>query len=253
MSINCLQNKMNSKQSIIKNSSSSYKYYNNIEEINNQNEDDETPIFSSILSNNILLLKKLLLSGANPNIPNNLGQTPLHLCVNNNKYNEFLLLLKYNADCNIQNNRGDTPLHTAVKTKEKKFIKALLYNNANPNIQNLLYGKTPTHLVIINKFDEEILKLFKEYKADIFSIRDKFKKTPFDYAKDINDDKYISLINKIFGYDNHTNINVNKKINFENNDCLYLNNTEKNKYSLNLDKFNELNDFQNINNNNNTD
>ena len=250
MSINSLQNKMNFKQSIIQNSSSSYKYYNNIEEINNQNEDGETPIFSSILSNNILLLKKLLLSGANPNIPNNLGQTPLHLCVNNNKYNEFLLLLKYNADCNIQNNRGDTPLHTAVKTKEKKFIKALLYNNANPNIQNLLYGKTPTHLVIINKFDEEILKLFKEYKADIFSIRDKFKKTPFDYAKDINDDKYISLINKIFGYDNHTNINVNKKINFENNDCLYLNNTEKNKYSFNLDKFNELNEFPSINNNN---
>ena len=253
MSLNSLQNKSNSKQSMIQNSSSSYKYYNNIDEINNQNEDGETPIFSSILSNNILLLKKLLLSGANPNIPNSLGQTPLHLCVNNNKYNEFLLLLKYNADCNIQNNRGDTPLHTAVKTKEKKFIKALLYNNANPNIQNLLYGKTPTHLVIINKFDEEILKLFKEYKADIFSIRDKFKKTPFDYAKDINDDQYISLINKIFGYDNHTNMNVNKKINFENNNYLYLNNTEKNKYSLNLDKFNELNDFQNINNNNNTD
>jgi len=253
MSISSLQNKSNSKQSIIQNSSSSYKYYNNIEEINNQNEDGETPIFSSILSNNILLLKKLLLSGANPNIPNNLGQTPLHLCVSNNKYNEFLLLLKYNADCNIQNNRGDTPLHTAVKTKEKKFIKALLYNNANPNIQNLLYGKTPTHLVIINKFDEEILKLFKEYKADIFSIRDKFKKTPFDYAKDINDDKYISLINKIFGYDNHTNININKKIDFENSDCLYLNNTEKNKYSFNLDKFNELKEFPNINNNNNTD
>ena len=250
MSLNSLQNISDSKQNLFQNSSSSYKYYQNIDEIDIQNEDGETPIFSSILSNNILLLKKLLLSGANPNIPNNLGQTPLHLCVSNNKYNEFLLLLKYNADCNIQNNRGDTPLHTAVKIKEKKFIKALLYNNANPNIQNLLYGKTPTHLVIINKFDEEILKLFKEYKADIFSIRDKFKKTPFDYAKDINDDKYISLINKIFGYDNHTNMNVNKKINYEYNNYLYLNNTEKNKYSFDIDKFNELKDFSNINNNN---
>ena len=252
MSISSLQNISNLKQNTISNSSPSYKYFNNIDEINVQNEDGETPIFSSILSNNILLLKNLLILGANPNIPNNLGQTPLHLCVNNNKYNEFLLLLKYNADCNFQNNRGDTPLHTAVKTKEKKFIKALLYNNANPNIQNLLYGKTPTHLVIINKFDEEILKLFKEYKADIFSIRDKFKKTPFDYAKDINDEKYISLINKIFGYDNHTNMNINKKLNFENNNYLYLNNTEKNKYCFNLDKFNELKDFS-IGNNYNTD
>ena len=182
------------KNNIISYSSEVYQFFKNINEINNQNEKGEAPIYSCILSNDIKSLKKLLLLGSNPNIQNISGETPLYLCVTNNSYDAFLLLLKNNADCNIQNKNGDTPLHAAIQKKENKYIKYLLKSGSNPNCQNLLDGKTPTHLAMENKLDEDILKLFKENNADIFSIKDKYNKTAFDYAKDINDEEYINIM-----------------------------------------------------------
>ena len=48
-------------------------------EINAQNENGWTPIYRSIIANNLEALYELLKIGANPNIPNNLGETPLYL------------------------------------------------------------------------------------------------------------------------------------------------------------------------------
>ena len=180
-------------------------FCNNISEINNQNENGYTPVYLSVLSNNIQALKELISLNADINIPNNLNETPLFLSVNKNNFDAFLILMKYNADCNIQNIKGDTPLHIAIQNKEKKFIEMLLKNNSNPNIPNFTQGQTPTHLAIINKSDEEILKLFKKYKGNIFHIKDKLNKTPFDYAKEINDENYLNQILKIFGYNHKTN------------------------------------------------
>ena len=226
------------KNNIISYSSEVYQFCKNINEINNQNEKGEAPIYSCILSNDIKSLKKLLLLGSNPNIQNISGETPLYLCVTNNSYDAFLLLLKNNADCNIQNKNGDTPLHAAIQKKENKYIKYLLKSGSNPNCQNLLDGKTPTHLAMENKLDEDILKLFKENNADIFSIKDKYNKTAFDYAKDINDEEYINLVIKIFGYNVHTvannknnNTNMNTNIN-----TIFMSNTEENKCNINFNE-----------------
>ena len=253
---NCINN--NNKNILFQNSKA-INFCKNIEEINNKNEKGYTPIYLSILSNNIFSLKDLLLLGANPNIPNNLGETPLNLSVIELNFDAFLLLLKYNANCNLANESGDTPLHIAVQKKEKKFIQALLKNNANPNIKNLTNGQTPTHLTIINKLDEEILQLFKIYQADIFNIKDNYNKSAFDYAKDNNDEDYINLLFKIFGYNNKTNKDIyiqsfnekNKKEKMEKyyNSNIIMNNTDKNNKNLNLENFQrtQVKEFSNNN------
>ena len=234
-----------------------FNFCNNLSEINNQNENGYTPIYLAILYNNIQALKELLALDANPNIPNNLNETPLFLSVNISNYEAFLILMKYNSDCNIQNIKGDTPLHVAIQKKEKKFIEMLLLNNANPNMQNFTQGQTPTHLAIINKLDEDILKLFKKYKANIFHIKDKLKKTPFDYAKEINDENYLNLVLKIFGYNFFTNNGLDEVNNNSNEEYKKLQknneNTALNKCNYNINSFQdkEIKEFSHSNTNSN--
>ena len=175
-----------------------YLFISNKSEINEKNENGWTPIYRSIASNNLEALYELLQEGADPNIPNNLGETPLYLSVDNNNYDALMILLQYKAKCNIAKNNGNTPLHIATKKNKKTFIYALLRNNANPNITNKLYSQTAMHLAIINKIDENLLNEFKNCGGNIYGIKDKYDKTPFDYAKDF-DESYKKILIKIFG------------------------------------------------------
>ena len=173
-------------------------------EINTQNENGWTPIYRSIAANNLEALYELLKLGADPNIPNNLGETPLYLSVDTDNYDALIILLQYKADCNLAKKNGNTPLHIATKRNKTQFMSALLRNNSNPNIINKLYSQTATHLAIINKVDESTLVEFNICKADIYNIKDKYDKTPFDYAKDVGDQNYINLLIRIFGNNNST-------------------------------------------------
>ena len=178
-------------------------------EINTQNENGWTPIYRSIVANNLEALYELLKLGADPNIPNDLGETPLYLSVDLNNYDALIILLQYKANCNIAKKNGNTPLHLATKRNKTSFMSALLRNYSNPNIINKLYSQTATHLAIINKVDEITLEEFNKANADIYHIKDKYDKTPFDYAKDVGDQNYINLLKKIF-VKNSNNNNVQK-------------------------------------------
>ena len=237
-----ISNDINTKKYLISKSSQIFNFCNDLSEINNQNENGYTPIYLSILSNNIQALKELLSLDADVNIPNNLNETPLYLSVNKNNFDAFLILMKYKADCNIQNIKGDTPLHIAIQKKEKKYIEILLTNNSNPNIQNFTLGQTATHLAILNKLDEDLLRLFKKYKANIFHVKDKLNKTPFDYAKEFNDENYLNLLLKIFGYNHFTNNGLDEVNNTSVEEYKY---SPKNKEKTALNKCNyNINSFK---------
>ena len=187
----------------LKTPSAGLKFCKSISEINSQNENGWTPIYQSILSNDLEALYDLLKLGANPDIPNNIGETPLYLAVDTNNYDSLIILLQYNANCNLSKNNGNTPLHLATKKNLTSFMSALLRNNADPNIVNKLYSQTPMHLAVINKVDENALIEFNISKADIYNIKDKYGKSPFDYATNSGDQNYINLLKKIFGDDNN--------------------------------------------------
>ena len=202
-----------SDESKINTSSPVYVFCKSKSEINSQNENGWTPIYRSIIANNLEALYELLKLGANPNIPNNLGETPLYLSVDIDNYDALIILLQYKAECNLAKKNGNTPLYLATKKNKTSFISALLRNGANPNIVNKLYSQTPMHLAIINKMDEIVLNEFNNNKADIYNIKDKYDKTPFDYAKDAGDQTYLNLLKKIFAdnlnYSNNNNLKKN--------------------------------------------
>ena len=192
-------------------------------EINKKNENGYTPIYCSIISNNLESLNELLKLGADPNIPNLLNETPLYKSIEMENYDALIILLQYNTNCNICKKNGNSPLHLATEKKKINFISALLRHGANPNLQNILFNQTPLHIAIINKCNQDILKIFFRFKADCFFIKDKFDKTPFDYAQ--NKD-YQKLIENIFKKCNSVNENYDKEI-FNNNTPKNFNDTIK--------------------------
>ena len=239
------QNIENKNENEISELSPAYAFCKSLNELNNKNESGWTPIYKSIMANNKLALEELLKLGADPNIPNNLGETPLYLCIESENYDLFKLLLDNNADPNIQKRNGDTPLHLLIKKKlDNKFINEILKKNTNPNIPNKLYDQTATHLAIKNKLSEEILINFWKNNADIYNKKDKYDKTPFDYAKELNDEKYIEIIIKIFGNINEPKIYI---LNTEKDEDNNINNLRIEK-KLNFDKHTISSDNQNNDN-----
>ena len=236
------QNIENKNENEISELSPAYAFCKSLNELNNKNESGWTPIYKSIMANNKLALEELLKLGADPNIPNNLGETPLYLCIESENYDLFKLLLDNNADPNIQKRNGDTPLHLLIKKKlDNKYINEILKKNTNPNIPNKLYDQTATHLALKNKLSEEILINFWKNNADIYNKKDKYDKTPFDYAKELNDEKYIEIIIKIFGNINEPKIYI---LNTEKDEDNNINNLRIEK-KLNFDKHTISSDNQN--------
>ena len=206
-------------------------------EINNQNENGWTPIYRCVLSNNLEALGELLKLGANPNIPNNMNETPLYQSVDMENYDALIILLKYNADCNISKKNGNTPLHLASQKLNFNFISALLRYGANPNLQNKLYNQTPVHIAISQKCEKEIVEIFFKYKGEIYDIKDKYDKTPFDYAIE-NGDEYKKMVEKI--YNNNENNDIKNECNDDNlineNKENIINDYEKNSFKIQIEK-----------------
>ena len=167
----------------------------NLEENNN----NFFPIHNAIISDNLEQLENLLKIGENPDILNKSGETPLYLSVDIENYDAMIILLEFGADSNIQKEDGNTPLHLATEKKLDIYISSLLSHGANPNILNKNF-QSPLHIGIIKQVNDYILNKFKENNGDIYNIKDKFNKTPFDYSKD--DEEYKNLIISIFEQNN---------------------------------------------------
>ena len=194
-----------------------------IEQNNNIDNNDKkiSQIHEAIISDNLEKLANLLKLGENPDIIDKSGETPLYLSVDIENYDAMVILLEFGADCNIQKeDDGNTPLHLATEKKNDIYITNLLSHGANPNIINKINLQTPMHICVINRINEYILIKFKENKGDVYNIKDKFNKTPFDYS--FNDEKYKNLLISIFGKNefelNNNNQNDIKKNYCENNE-----------------------------------
>ena len=237
-----------------KNIFNKYKKFESISSFNEKSDDINSyqRIQAAIISNDLNQLIQELKNGINPNCQNNAGETPLFLCLNLDNCEAFIILLNYNANCNIQRNDGNSVLHLAIKEGKINFVNILLGNKANPNLVNNIDNQTPFHLAIINKVDEDILLKLKENGANR-NIKDKFNKTPFDYAIEIKDNNYILLFNKIF---DQKDIILIKKEALEKSKDKFIMNPNKFKYLpkhsnkrkiIIKDNNNENIDFSNIN------
>lgn len=124
--------------------------------------------------------------GADPNIPNTLGQVPLHSASESGQYLIAELLLQHKADPDFQSINGDSALHYASGKGDFSIVKLLLEYNAQPNlvnsVRNIQLGRTPLHLAVQGS-SIDCVKLLREYGADL-EIADNKQKRPQDLAMD---------------------------------------------------------------------
>jgi ankyrin repeat protein len=104
----------------------------------------------------------LLENQANPNVPDDRGNTPLFYAEG---YSNILLttsLLQHKANPDIQNRDGKTVLHRSVMSENKELVQLLLEHPANPNVPDD-QGNTPIFYTI----NAKIFTLLLEHNADI--------------------------------------------------------------------------------------
>jgi ankyrin repeat protein len=96
-----------------------------------------TPLHVAVINQNSAMVRILLKAGANPNIPNMLGNSPLYDAIG--KSDEIVdLLLRAGADPNVQ---MGVLLYSVIVEGNLAQVKMLLNNGANLNIEHVL-GKT---------------------------------------------------------------------------------------------------------------
>jgi Ankyrin repeats (3 copies) len=144
-------------------------------------------LYRAVICDQFEVSKTLLEEGADPNIPNSLGQIPLHSAAESSQYAIAELLLDYKSNPNCQSSTGDTPLHIAVTKIDHTMAQLLLDNNAFPDIANTVnskqLGKTTLHLAVETS-NLEMVKLVMDYGADT-EIYDKKHQRPLDLALDL--------------------------------------------------------------------
>jgi len=81
------------------------------------------------------------------------NETDLHIAAGRGFVRSVETLLRYGADPNVADDSLYRPLHIAIENEQYGVVDALLQAGADVNAKNL-FGNTPTHLMVLKKFDE---------------------------------------------------------------------------------------------------
>lgn len=101
-----------------------------------------------------LFIDAFITLGANPNIPDKLGQTPLHYASYGGQIDAINLFLGLDVDQNALTKTGDTPLHYACMSGKKDVAYTLLKSTAvDINHANNM-GLTALHVTMLLKHSE---------------------------------------------------------------------------------------------------
>jgi len=104
-----------------------------------------TALIIAIVSPDDNITKMLLAAGANPNQTNKQGLTPLTFAAQRGDSFKTRLLLTAGADPNKSNNFGETPLKSAISVESALVVQMLLAAGADPNLTDY-QGWKPIHL-----------------------------------------------------------------------------------------------------------
>ncbi len=115
----------------------------------NENPKGNTLLIQSLKTKsvNYNIVNALLQNGADPNIPDNLGNSPLNIAVYSGIPSIVDLLLQKGANPNIPDNLGKRPLNIAVHSGIPSIVDLLLQKGADPNIPDNL-GKRPLNIAV---------------------------------------------------------------------------------------------------------
>lgn len=122
------------------------------------------------------------------------GSGLLHYAISGKRFEiaEFLIMNK--VDINLLNNYGQTVLHLIPINPHYKIAELALQNNGDINIRDK-YGNNAFWSAVFNCKGKnyEIVELYKRYNPD-YLTKNNAGRSPLDFAKQINDDRLIKLI-----------------------------------------------------------
>lgn len=130
------------------------------------------------------------------NEKNEFGQTLLHEAVANSQIDIAEILINSGININQQDNNGQTPLHYTAIYYSIEIARKILSNGGNANIRDK-WGNNALWTAVFNaKGRYELVELYIHYNADANNINNA-KKTPLDFAKQINDAKLLDILVKV--------------------------------------------------------
>jgi ankyrin repeat protein len=161
--------------------------------------------------------------GANPCLPDKLGNIPLKYGILSGSVkcqdligdnmrskiqNEYRLqcairemdvfslkgLLPLIDHVNFFDKDGQTPLHLAADNDDFEIMQILMENQANPNLRNKT-GQTPIHILAMHGRTESMKLLLKHENANV-QVTDNFLKTPKDLARSYGQTACVTLLNE---------------------------------------------------------
>ena len=91
-------------------------------------------------------VKRLLHAGADPNLPDGMGQTALFAALAHKRYDIAQLLLDNGAEPTFYDHLGETPLHLAAKTGDAAAAALLIKHGADVNAAHDAKSRTPMTL-----------------------------------------------------------------------------------------------------------
>lgn len=139
------------------------------------------------------MLKLLLQAGADPNLPDSLGQTAMFEAMEHANPAIISLLLKAGAPIDAQDRDGNTPLHhAAIAGKVLSATRALDFH-ADPNLPNHA-GETPLHVAVLHSQNAVVEKLLQA-GADP-RIKTNYGATPFRIAEERDNGSLMQLISE---------------------------------------------------------
>ncbi|CAB0040334.1 unnamed protein product [Trichogramma brassicae] len=139
------------------------------------------------------VIESLLRRSANPNLPNESGETPLHVISRPLIENIPDIFLKIVDELNMplqleaRDRLGKTPLHHAAGSRRRKVIEWLLRRGADPNATDA-EGSTPLHYICKDYYgDHKSLEMFFEINDELnrsvqLDVRDNEGRTPLELA-----------------------------------------------------------------------
>lgn len=111
---------------------------------------DKTPLYQAVSNysrygRDDTIIRMLLTYGAAPNqLVLDSSRAPIHLATQRGYFPIVKLLLEHDANPNLPNEHGETPLHLAAGLGFVNITEELLSYGANPNARTI-YGSTPLH------------------------------------------------------------------------------------------------------------
>ncbi len=152
-------------------------------EIHTRGDNLETPLHLAAGEGNSELVLCILAAGADPNLPDNEGETSLHWAADrpSDSSATVRVLLAYGANPDARNLLGETPLHFAMTWEVVAVVQALLEGAADPNLPDN-EGDTPLHRVVDRPSDSSAtVKVLLAYGANPDG-RDQAGRTPLHLA-----------------------------------------------------------------------